>query len=55
LELAVADCTFPHIGWPLGPKIPDSDPVDVLGHGTHVAGIIAGKTDWYVPTQHRQT
>ncbi|KAK3314465.1 subtilisin-like serine protease [Apodospora peruviana] len=34
--------------WPVGPKSPDEDPLDVLGHGTHVAGIIAGKTDWFV-------
>ncbi|KAL0936376.1 Minor extracellular protease vpr 2 [Colletotrichum truncatum] len=28
-------------------KIPDEDPLDALGHGTHVAGIIAGKSDFY--------
>ncbi|KAK3321354.1 subtilisin-like serine protease [Cercophora scortea] len=33
--------------WPTGPKEPDSDPLDALGHGTHVAGIIAGKSDWF--------
>ncbi|TPX09905.1 uncharacterized protein E0L32_008927 [Thyridium curvatum] len=34
--------------WPNGsPKAPDNDPQDNLGHGTHVAGIIAGKSDWY--------
>ncbi|KAK3387888.1 subtilisin-like serine protease [Podospora didyma] len=33
--------------WPIGPKTPDLDPLDVLGHGTHVAGIIAGKSEWY--------
>ncbi|OHW92565.1 serin endopeptidase [Colletotrichum incanum] len=29
-------------------KAPDGDPLDSLGHGTHVAGIIAGKSDFYV-------
>ncbi|KAH8882151.1 putative minor extracellular protease vpr [Thozetella sp. PMI_491] len=32
--------------WPsLGEKAPDNDPIDQLGHGTHVSGIIAGKSD----------
>ncbi|KAF6839147.1 serine endopeptidase [Colletotrichum musicola] len=28
-------------------KAPDDDPIDSLGHGTHVAGIIAGKSEFY--------
>ncbi|KAI6428914.1 hypothetical protein MCOR21_005284 [Pyricularia oryzae] len=28
-----------------GPKAPDDDPIDSNGHGTHVAGIVAGKTE----------
>ena len=28
--------------WPNGPLLPDSDPIDWEGHGTHVADIIAG-------------
>ncbi|KAF9876593.1 hypothetical protein CkaCkLH20_06001 [Colletotrichum karsti] len=33
--------------WPLigHEKEPDEDPLDQLGHGTHVAGIISGKTE----------
>ncbi|KAJ4417379.1 hypothetical protein N0V85_001888 [Neurospora sp. IMI 360204] len=27
--------------------IPDDDPFDYQGHGTQVAGVIAGKTDWF--------
>jgi subtilisin family serine protease len=26
-------------------KVPDADPKDILGHGTHVSGIIVGKSD----------
>lgn len=39
--------TNPSLGFPSGrtEKEPDEDPFDVEGHGTHVAGIIAGKTD----------
>ncbi|EON96749.1 putative serin endopeptidase protein [Phaeoacremonium minimum UCRPA7] len=34
--------------WPYySDKEPDSDPKDSLGHGTHVAGIVAGKTEWF--------
>ncbi|KAI9150495.1 C6 finger domain transcription factor dbaA [Paramyrothecium foliicola] len=30
--------------WPRrGPKFPDEDPMDIMGHGSHVAGIVAGK------------
>ncbi|KEY74489.1 hypothetical protein S7711_10171 [Stachybotrys chartarum IBT 7711] len=33
--------------WPEEDKAPDSDPMDQMGHGTHVAGIVAGKNDWF--------
>uniref|UniRef100_A0A8H7NL32 Peptidase S8/S53 domain-containing protein n=1 Tax=Bionectria ochroleuca TaxID=29856 RepID=A0A8H7NL32_BIOOC len=33
--------------WPIGALAPDDDPMDKRGHGTHVAGIVAGKTDWF--------
>ncbi|KAI2464028.1 subtilisin-like protein [Annulohypoxylon bovei var. microspora] len=34
--------------WPDGPAEPDNDPMDHYGHGTHVSGIIAGKSDQFV-------
>ncbi|KAK1997548.1 subtilase [Colletotrichum falcatum] len=40
----VGDAEYPASG----PKAPDEDPVDLRGHGTHVAGIVAGKTDSWV-------
>ncbi|EJT69748.1 hypothetical protein GGTG_12631 [Gaeumannomyces tritici R3-111a-1] len=33
--------------YPTTPRNPDQDPKDQNGHGTHVAGIIAGKTDHF--------
>ncbi|KAK1963991.1 serine endopeptidase [Colletotrichum sublineola] len=34
--------------WPMEGEVknPDADPLDLLGHGTHVAGIIAGKSSF---------
>ncbi|KAJ0274775.1 hypothetical protein COL940_009172 [Colletotrichum noveboracense] len=35
--------------WPdSGEKEPDEDPLDILGHGTHVAGIVAGSSTNFV-------
>ncbi len=31
--------------WPNSPEAPDPDPIDLEGHGTHVADIIAGKSN----------
>jgi subtilisin family serine protease len=44
LHVTDLECT----DWPDAPKNPDNDPMDEIGHGTHVAGIVAGKNDWYV-------
>ncbi|EEY23108.1 serin endopeptidase [Verticillium alfalfae VaMs.102] len=33
--------------WPTTAKEPDQDPNDFSGHGTHVAGIIAGSTEYW--------
>ena len=33
------------LDWPSEDKTPDDDPLDLTGHGTHVAGIIAAKAD----------
>lgn len=30
--------------WPNGPEVPDEDPIDYEGHGTHVADIIGGRS-----------
>ncbi|KAF9871849.1 hypothetical protein CkaCkLH20_10783 [Colletotrichum karsti] len=34
--------------WPDAPAQPDNDPMDRVGHGTHVAGIIAGNSEQFV-------
>ncbi|KAL0260198.1 hypothetical protein SLS55_003882 [Diplodia seriata] len=41
--------------WPLEEKTPDADPMDQMGHGTHVSGIIAGQTDYWVGVAPKAT
>ncbi|KAK1999421.1 serine endopeptidase [Colletotrichum falcatum] len=40
----VGDSSWPREG---EVKNPDADPLDILGHGTHVSGIIAGKSSFF--------
>ncbi|KAK7702701.1 hypothetical protein SLS57_011252 [Botryosphaeria dothidea] len=41
--------------WPYEDKTPDDDPNDNMGHGTHVSGIIAGETDYWVGVAPKAT
>lgn len=41
-EKVVEGFDFVGEAWPNGPLVPDDDPIDFDGHGTHVADIIAG-------------
>ncbi|KAK0451333.1 peptidase S8/S53 domain-containing protein [Desarmillaria tabescens] len=34
--------------WPYGDAAPDDDPMDDIGHGTHVSGIIIGNSSYFV-------
>ncbi len=43
-EKVVGGYDFVGESWPNGPLAPDDDPIDLMGHGTHVADIIAGKS-----------
>ncbi|WP_341891827.1 S8 family serine peptidase [Variovorax sp. YR752] len=40
----VAGFDFVGESWPNSPELPDPDPIDLEGHGTHVADIIAGQS-----------
>ncbi|GME30155.1 putative glucan synthase protein [Neofusicoccum parvum] len=41
--------------WPYEDAVPDDDPNDNMGHGTHVSGIIAGETDYWVGVAPKAT
>ncbi|KAK0451334.1 peptidase S8/S53 domain-containing protein [Desarmillaria tabescens] len=34
--------------WPYGDAAPDDDPMDDIGHGTHVSGLIIGNSSYFV-------
>lgn len=34
--------------WPYADAVPDDDPMDNIGHGTHVSGIMIGDSDYFV-------
>ena len=42
-EKVIAGIDFVGESWPDGPLAPDPDPINLNGHGTHVADIIGGK------------
>jgi subtilisin family serine protease len=46
LLVSAARIALNKVVWPIKKGVPDNDPMDEQGHGTHVAGIIAGKNDW---------